>query len=378
MNKKIIFGVCGIGRGHIYRQLPIISHFEKKSKIAIFAFGESYAFYKDFFAKNNNTKVFLVAVPWIHGSKVGINYKKTSCEPLNKKSNFISQNFAVMEKANDFFGGKPDLVVSDYEPISAQYSYSLNVPLITVDQQSKYFYDGYPEQLNNLSFLEERARLNLFFPKADIRIACSFFQPPSNKITYGDFKITIMPPVIRNDVAKLKTTEPEISDQVLMYLSPYSSFDQSASAIFAILKSFPKYHFHLFVSRKSDFAKTKQKLPKNVKIYFHGNKEFYNVLALASSAICTAGHMFISEMMFLNKPIYTIPLQTYEQKYNAKIIEDNGFGIARPKLDLSSLRDFLADITKFRHNIMSNKNILLNKEAGQAQIINLIEKMLKS
>jgi UDP-N-acetylglucosamine:LPS N-acetylglucosamine transferase len=102
------------------------------------------------------------------------------------------------------------------------------------------------------------------------------------------------------------------------------------------------------------------------------------VLALASSAICTAGHMFISEMMFLNKPIYTIPLQTYEQKYNAKIIEDNGFGIARPKLDLSSLRDFLADITKFRHNIMSNKNILLNKEAGQAQIINLIEKMLKS
>ena len=164
-NNKLIFGVCGIGRGHIYRQLPIISHFAKTSKIAIFAFGESYPFYKNFFVKNSNVKIFLVVVPWIHGSKVGVNYQKTSSEPFNKKNNFISQNFATMEETYEFFAGKPDLVVSDYEPISAQYSYSLNVPLITIDQQSKYFYDGYPDQLDNLSFVEERARLNLFFPK---------------------------------------------------------------------------------------------------------------------------------------------------------------------------------------------------------------------
>jgi uncharacterized protein (TIGR00661 family) len=377
-NNKLIFGVCGIGRGHIYRQLPIISHFAKTSKVVIFAFGESYIFYKDFFVNNRNVKVFLVVVPWLHGGDVGINYQKTSSEPFNKKNNFISQNFATMEKAYEFFAGKPDLVVSDYEPISAQYSYSLNVPLITIDQQSKYFYDGYPDQLDSLSFVEERARLNLFFPKANTRIACSFFQPPSNKITYSDFKITIMPPVIRNNVAKLKTTEQGLPNQVLVYLSPYSSFVQNASEVLTILAKFPKHTFHLFVSKKSDFAKTKQQLPKNIKIYFHDDGEFFNVLRSVGSAICTAGHMFISEMMFLNKPIYTIPLQTYEQKYNAKIIEDNGFGIARPKIHFTALRDFLVGITKFRHNIMSNKNILLNKEIGQVQIINLIEKMLKS
>lgn len=377
-NNKLIFGVCGIGRGHIYRQLPIISHFVKTSKVAIFAFGESYVFYKDFFENNSNVKIFLVVVPWIHGSEVGINYQKTSSEPFNKKNNFISQNFATMGKAYEFFAGKPDLVVSDYEPVSAQYSYSLNVPLITIDQQSKYFYDGYPDQLDNLSSVEERARLNLFFPKADARIACSFFQPPSNKITYGDFKITIMPPVIRNDVVKLKTTVRELPDRVLVYLSPYSSFVQNASEVLAILAKFPKHSFYLFVSRESDFKKIKQQLPKNIKVDFHGDREFFNALRSAGSAICTAGHMFISEMMFLNKPIYAIPLQTYEQKYNAKIIEDNGFGVARPKIDFNSLRDFLASITKFKHNIMSNKNILLNKETGQVQIINLIEKMLKS
>lgn len=374
---KLIFGVCGIGRGHIYRQLPIISYFAKTSKVAIFAFGESYIFYKDFFVGNGNVKVFLVSVPWIHGSKVGINYQKTASEPFNKQNNLISQNFTTMGKAYKFFAGKPDLIVSDYEPISAQYSYSLNVPFITIDQQSKYFYDGYPDQLDNLSLVEERARLNLFFPKADMRIACSFFLPPSDKITYGDFEITIMPPVIRDDVAKLKTTEHELLDCVLVYLSPYSSFVQKASEVLSILAKFPKHSFHLFVSRESDFKKIKQQLPKNIKVNFHGDREFLNVLSSAGSAICTAGHMFISEMMFLNKPIYAIPLQTYEQKYNAKIIDDNGFGVARPEIDFNSLCTFLAGIKKFKRNIISNKNILLNKETGQVQIINLIKNMLK-
>lgn len=378
MKNKLIFGVCGIGRGHIYRQLPIISHFAKTSKIAIFTFGESYIFYKDFFIKNNNVKILPVTVPWIHGSKTGVDYQKTSRESFNKKNNCISENFTAMAEAYEFLVGKPDLIVSDYEPISAQYSYSLNVPLITIDQQSKYFYDGYPDQLDTLSFEEERARLNLFFPKANMRIACSFFQPPSNKITYGDFKITVVPPVIRNDVLKLKTTECGLPNQVLVYLSPYSSFVQSATRVLTILGKFPKHYFYLFISRNSDFAKTKKQLPKNIKIHFHGDKKFFDVLRSTGSAICTAGHMFISEMMFLNKPVYAIPLQTYEQKYNAQIIEANGFGISRPRIDFNSFCSFLTDITKFRHNIKSDKNILLNKECGQIQIINLIEKILKS
>ena len=282
-----------------------------------------------------------------------------------------------MDKTYKFFSGKPDLVVSDYEPISAQYSYSLNVPLITIDQQSKYFYDNYPDRLGGLSYLEERARLNLFFPKADMRIACSFFQPPSNKITYSDFKIKILPPIIRKDIVKLKTIKQGLSDQVLVYLSPYSPFIQSASEVITILAKFKKYYFHLFVSRESDFAKIKYLLPKNIKIYFHGDREFFNILNSVDSAICTAGHMFISEMMFLNKPIYTIPLKTYEQKYNAKVIEDNLLGVARHKIAFNSLRYFLANITKFRHNIINNKNILLNKETGQEKIISLIEKMLE-
>jgi uncharacterized protein (TIGR00661 family) len=374
---KLIFGVCGIGRGHIYRQLPLISHFAHNSRIVIFAFGESFVFFKSYFKNNTNIKVILVAVPWIHGGPVGINYIKTANEKSNKGVNFTLQNFSAMDQAYKFLSGKPDLVVSDYEPISAQYSYSLNVPLVTIDQQSKYFYDGYPTQLGNLGFIEERARLSLFFPKAEMRIACSFFKPPSDKITYGGFEVKLVPVMIRDEITKLKTNNQEISKNVLIYLSPYSSFVQDAKKVIEILFKFSDYSFHLYVSKKSDFSKIKKQLPKNIKISFHGDKGFSRILSLSSSVICTAGHMFLSEMMFLGKPVYAIPLQTYEQKYNAKIIEDNGFGIMRPQIDSNSLGKFLASIIKFKHNIISDKKVLLNEGSGQAQIVNLLKKMLK-
>jgi Glycosyl transferase family 1 len=55
----------------------------------------------------------------------------------NQHINFFQENIAAMAQAQKMIG-KPDLVISDYEPVSAQYAYAYDAPLITVDQQSKY------------------------------------------------------------------------------------------------------------------------------------------------------------------------------------------------------------------------------------------------
>ncbi|MCX6723188.1 MAG: glycosyltransferase [Candidatus Staskawiczbacteria bacterium] len=374
---KIIFGVCGIGRGHTSRQLPIISHFLKNSKIVVFAFNESYNFLKKHFANNKNIKVFSVIVPWIHGGEFGIDYKKTATEKFNEGLNVISQNFMAMSNAEIFLSGKADLVISDYEPTAAQYAYSRNIPLIIIDQQSKYFYDGYPDKIDDLGFLEERSRLGLFFPKANMRIACSFFRPPLNKIGYGDLKIKIVPTIIRDDIVKLKKSKPRNNNDILVYLSSYSKFVQTSSEVISILSKFKNHNFYLFISKKSDFASISERVPDNIKIYFQGDKIYLKILTSASAAICTAGHMFISEMMFLNKPVYAVPLQTYEQKYNAKIINDNEFGIRRNNIKLDSLKYFLSNINAFKDNIVSDKKVLLSRESGTTEIIALINKQLK-
>src|SRR3972149_4745327 len=51
-----------------------------------------------------------------------------------------------------------------------------NVPLVTSDQQSKFLFGDFPVTLGGFTYEDEVKRLSMFFPKADKRIACSFFR----------------------------------------------------------------------------------------------------------------------------------------------------------------------------------------------------------
>ncbi len=374
IKKKIVFGVCGIGRGHTYRQFPIISHFSKKAKIVIFAFGESYSFYSKVFKNKDNIKIYPVFVPWLHGSLLGIDYKKTANDSFNKNINYISKNFLAMDNAFSFLG-KPDLVITDYEPVSAQFAYSLDVKIVTIDQQSKYFYKDYPDIKNALSIEEERSRLGMFFPKADKRIACSFFIPPSKITISKNFNVETISPVIRDDIIFLKKNCKSKKDNVLIYLSPYSEFTQKARDVLGVLSSFKNYSFHLFVAISSDFFREKH-IPVNVKINKYEDKNFLKSLNIAGSVICTAGHTFISEALYLSKPIYAVPLKTYEQNYNAEVINKYKFGVTRNNISVNHLKYFLKNIDLFKDNIVRDNTVLLNKRAGQEDIIRIINKFL--
>lgn len=65
--------------------------------------------------------------------------------PANRNRDAFGANFSVMHAATKEFGGGLDLVISDYEPISAQYAYATGTPLITSDQQSKFTFLPYEE-----------------------------------------------------------------------------------------------------------------------------------------------------------------------------------------------------------------------------------------
>src|SRR6266704_3774011 len=109
-NKKIVIGICGIGRGHTIRQLPIVNVLSKLNKLIIFAFGESYDFYTSKFSEHPNVQVVCVAVPWFVGSKEGIDFKKTASIVMNDTSNYFATNMSAFQEVRDRFG-VPDLVI---------------------------------------------------------------------------------------------------------------------------------------------------------------------------------------------------------------------------------------------------------------------------
>lgn len=362
---KILWGVCGIGHGHTFRQLPLIEHFSRSCEIVIFGYGESYDFYRKRFADNPHVSVERVAVPFYVGSKDGLDFTATANLPQNQQD-YAAINGAAMAHANEKLG-TPDLVVSDYEPISAQYAYDYNVQLATIDQQSKYLCGDFPSPLNDQTFADEIERLRLFFPKANQRLACSFFQVAKKPDAVE--QVDIYPPVLSDNIATLCRNPGRKEKSILIYLSSQRPFGQSFEEIATILNSLPGVRFHLF-------GKGIPALPAlNVQIYEHGDPRFHDILATCNGIVSTAGHTLLSEAMYLGIPVYAIPLPLYEQEMNAHVINKNGFGLSCSRLDADALDLFIRNIPRYESAIESDKTILL-RNPGQQTIISKIRDLI--
>jgi len=300
-------------------------------------------------------------VPFIVGNIKGLDFRASVKHPANQGRNFTVNNFNTMGEALDALG-KPDLVVSDYEPISAQYAYMMDSPLVTIDPLSKFFSGNYPKNLGGQSYLDEVMRLKLFFPRADKRISYSFFFVPESK------EIEVCGPIIRESVLDMKKST-QVKDSLLIYLSlQYDSLHNHDSIISACGDL--DINVNLFL--KDGFHKP---VPTNVKVFKHGDKKFDELLGRAYGIVSTTGHTLLSEAMFLGTPVYGVPLPLYEQKLNAKIISDNGFGVTFSEINAENLREFVSNIPSYRQNI-ENDHIHLNREPSQVSIINTLESML--
>ena len=68
----------------------------------------------------------------------------------------------------NIFSGVLDLVITDYEPNVAQYSYAVDIPLICMEQQSEFLYLD-EVKISNFSILEEKKELFIFFQNIRIK-----------------------------------------------------------------------------------------------------------------------------------------------------------------------------------------------------------------
>src|SRR6185312_2569606 len=93
----------------------------------------------------------------------------------------------------------------------------------------------------------------------------------------------------------------------------------------------------------------------NIKIYEHGDASFHEALATCNGIVSTAGHTLLSEAMSLGIPVYAIPLPVYEQHMNAHIIEENKFGISRPRFEAEALEGFLQNLPQYAKAIAADK-----------------------
>jgi uncharacterized protein (TIGR00661 family) len=369
-SRKILFGVTGIGYGHTYRQMPLIDHFARKNLVMIFAYGRSYECYQERYQDHPNVKLEQVAVPFWVGNERGLDFAVTASHPENRGVEFLEINCQAMERAGAFIG-KPDLVITDYEPVSAQYAYAMGAPLVTIDQQSKYLCGDFPPMLGGHNFSDEIARLRMFFPKAEARIACSFFDFPRRA---GAEKVKVFPPVLRESIIRALRSQGSGEPFLLVYISSARQQEQSMEEILDALIGIRGPRCHLFLGRR-EYAQCPDKHP-GIDIYQHGDPRFGRLLESCRGIVATAGHSLLSEAMYLAVPVYAMPVAPYEQHMNAAVIAGNGFGLACPRIERGNLRLFAKNLGHYQAVIREDKKVLL-RGAGQRKILKFLEGKLR-
>lgn len=384
--KKILYGICGIGNGHLFRQLPIIHYLlEQNYQILIFTYGQAYDYLKEKYFNHPLIKIQKVWVPYYIGNDIHdkVDFELTYQQKDNNNTEQFSYNLLAFSIAQQWLG-KPDLVITDYEPNAAQYGYAYQVSVVTFDQQSKYLLQAFPEPLETLFYQDEVMRLNMFFPKAK-RIACSFFKPliecNTKQLCKELQEVTLIAPFMRKEIQYIKAHLNEnqathtLNPCYLVYLTAQNGFKQELTHIVDILKE-RKEEFHLFLSIQ-DIEKNKSYISSlcasNIFIHQQGSVEFFSILEKSKGIICTAGHSLLSEAMYLQKPVYALPLLLYEQALNAYVISHYEFGVSNSIVEKNSLENFINHIEVYRKNIIVDKNnILMNDNNSFEKFISII------
>lgn len=321
---RILYGVSGDGFGHSSRTLVIADFLEKQGhQVKIVTYGRAVNVLKRF-------DLFRVSGMALVFSRGVLKKRKT----LAHTARVVAKNLFSWNKFHKLMRDfKPDLCISDMEPIVPILSYWYKLPLICVDNQhritnlqldvpKKYYKD----------YLMAKAVVNRFVARAEHFIVTSF---ATAKIKRKN--TTIVPPIIRPDVLKLK---PKYGSRILVYLT------RKNTGIINILKRFDEK----FVV----FGYNINKKDKNLE--YRTKNHFLEELGKCRAIIATAGFTLMSEALYLKKPYLALPLKgQFEQVLNSLFLKKAGYGDYSDDLTYTEVKDFLENIENYRKKLKSYK-----------------------
>ncbi|MGR5219812.1 MJ1255/VC2487 family glycosyltransferase [Vibrio parahaemolyticus] len=298
---KILYGVQGTGNGHIARARAMSNALCQ------------YDVQVDFlFSGRNKAKYFSMEPFGDYETRNGlsfvtengrVNYLKTVM--TNSFSRFINE-----VRALDVSGY--DLVVNDFEPVSAWAAKHQRIPTVSISHQNAFLFDVPKKGAN-------------WFDDAIIQ----HFAPSQYQLGlhWYHFDQPIMPPIVQS-AAHTVTSE----DFVLVYL-PF----EATSAIVDLLLRFGNRRF---VCYHPDNPERQQ--VENILMMPLSHDAFQRDLHRCAGVIANGGFELPSEALSLGKKLLVKPLSgQFEQQSNAATLETLGLAQSMDFLDASVIRDWL-------------------------------------
>ncbi len=322
---KILYAIQGTGNGHLSRAKEIIPTLMNRAQVDILVSGKESKIKIPY-----DLKYDFKGIGFVFGKKGGINYWKTL--RINNPFRIFREIRAC--KVNDY-----DLVINDFEPISAWACYFKNVKCISLSHQSALLskYAPAPEKKN---------RWRNFFLRN--------FAPAL--VYYGfhfkSYDKNIFSAIIRKDIRKQRVKD---KGYFTVYLPSYSE-----KRIIKVLSEIKSVKWKVF---SKDCQKAYQR--KNVFIKpIKQNLSFERSLAWSSGIICGAGFETPAEALYFKKKLLVIPMKgQYEQACNAQSLREIGVPVLNKlnKKHIVAIRQWIQSEKTYELNFPDETQKIIDK-----------------
>lgn len=344
---KILYGVCGEGKGHASRSRILIHFLEQQGhQIRIVAGGKAYSMLTgefdnvlqiqspQVFYKDNQVRIFYTILHMIYQTVV-----------------YTPRSFHKIRGLIKEF--QPDILITDAEPISHFTVRFSRIKRISIDNPSALIYRKYKKRLWEYPawlFLFFALKISLF--GADKYIIYDFFDEQSNNP-----RVLFVKPLIQPGI---QLQRPSVGSHIFVYQTS-SSYTTLFNILWKLNETFIIYGFN------------KEETDRNLVFKRFNENEFYHDISTSKAVIVNGGFTVISEALYLKKPIFSLPIRhQFEQVFNARCIENMGAGVSHVRFCEDDLKNFLLRLSVFSENLQ-------NYNAGnQEDVLSRIEQTIQA
>ncbi|MBU2948409.1 glycosyltransferase family protein [Zobellia uliginosa] len=288
---KVLYAIQGTGNGHLSRARDIIPALQKRNiNLDILVSGTQADIKLPY-----PITYQLSGWSFIFGKKGGVDmwrtYLKTNAARIKKEIRSIPVE-------------RYDLVINDFEPISAWACKEKNLPCVALSHQAAVLssYAPKPKQKDPLG-----------------KIILEKYAPSS--MQYGfhfkNYDERIFTPIIRQDVRSAINT---LGNHYTVYLPSYSD-----EKLFKMLSQIKDVTWQVFSKHNK-----KEIFSKNVTICPITNEAFVHSMATSKGVLCGAGFETPAEALYMQKKLLVIPMKgQYEQQCNAAALKEMGVPVIK-------------------------------------------------
>jgi len=306
---KILYAIQGTGNGHLSRARDIIPILQKKGVVLDILISGTQADINLPYPITYQLK----GLSFIFGKKGGVDVWKTY---------FKAKTMRLHKEINNLPVEHYDLIINDFEPVSAWACKLKKIPCVSLSHQSAVLSPNAPKP-------KKKDPLGKLILKK--------YAPTTKQygFHFKAYEDSIFTPVIRQDI---RLANCSTGDHYTVYLPSYDD-----EKILDILSKIKDVTWEVFSKHNK-----KTITNKNITVQPITNEAFVTSMATSKGILCGAGFETPAEALFMKKKLLVIPMKgQYEQKCNAAALKDMGVPVIKSfkKKYIKNIKDWIENDT---------------------------------